>query len=91
MYRDENLNDDPFFGINLHSNFHDIDSLADLCKQNKSSVYLSLNVQSLMSKHEKLSMEIAELESKNIIKNWCNCDSRDLGYKICGTSVFKRI
>jgi hypothetical protein len=69
VYRDENLNDDPFFGINLHSNFHDIDSLADLCKQNKSSVYLSLNVQSLMSKHEKLSMEIAELESKNIIKN----------------------
>ncbi len=32
----------------------------------KSAVYLSLNVQSLLSKHEQLSLEIAELECKNV-------------------------
>jgi len=67
VYRDDNLNDDPFFGVNLNSNFHDIESLADICKQSKRSIYLSLNVQSLMSKHEKLAMEISELEQKNVI------------------------
>ncbi len=66
VYRDNILNDDPFFGINLESSYHDIDSLANLCNQKKSAIYLSLNVQSLMSKHENLSLEIAELEQKNI-------------------------
>ncbi len=64
VYRDENLNDDPFYGINLNSKFHDTDSLAELCNLNKSSIYLSINVQSLMSKHEKLAVEIAKLEQK---------------------------
>jgi exonuclease III len=67
VYRDDNLNDDPFFGVNLNSSFQDIESLADICKQSKRSIYLSLNVQSLMSKHEKLAMEISELEQKNVI------------------------
>jgi hypothetical protein len=66
VYRDNILNDDPLFGINLDSSYHDIESLANLCNQKKSAIYLSLNVQSLMSKHENLSLEIAELEQKNI-------------------------
>jgi exonuclease III len=66
VYRDNILNDDPYFGIKLNSKFHDIDSLASLCRLNKNAIYLSLNVQSLMSKHEQLAFEIAELEQNNI-------------------------
>jgi hypothetical protein len=37
-----------------------------MCQNKKSSVFLSINIQSLMSKHEQLVLEIAELEQKNI-------------------------
>jgi hypothetical protein len=65
VYQDNLLNDDPYYGINLSSNFHNTESLSNLCKS-KSSIYLSINIQSLMSKHEQLSMQIVELEQKNI-------------------------
>jgi hypothetical protein len=67
MYLDEQVNDDPYYGVNLSSNFHNSESLSNLCVHQKSPVYLSLNVQSLQSKHEQLSIEIAELEEKNVI------------------------
>jgi hypothetical protein len=51
IYRDLAVNDDPYFGINISSNFHDIKSLSDMCKNVKSGIFLSINVQSLMSKH----------------------------------------
>jgi exonuclease III len=38
-----------------------------LCNNRKSSVFLSINIQSLLSKHEQLVLEIAELEQKNIV------------------------
>ncbi|MFN9982930.1 MAG: endonuclease/exonuclease/phosphatase family protein, partial [bacterium] len=63
---DEDVNDDPYFGVKLSSKFNNIDSLAAMCVKQKSAVYLSINVQSLLSKHEQLSLEIAELECKNV-------------------------
>jgi hypothetical protein len=66
LYVDEEVHDDPYFGVKLSSNFNNIESLAALCAKQKSAVYLSLNVQSLLSKHEQLSLEIAELECKNV-------------------------
>ncbi len=47
LYVDEDVNDDPYFGVKLSSNFNNIDSLAAMCAKQKSAVYLSLNVQSL--------------------------------------------
>jgi hypothetical protein len=66
LYVDEVVNDDPYFGVKLSSKYHSIESLSSLCNNQKSAVYLSLNVQSLLSKHEQLSIEISELELKNV-------------------------
>jgi hypothetical protein len=66
IYVDEAVNDDPYFGVKLSSKFHSIESLSSLCSNQKSAVYLSLNVQSLLSKHEQLSTEISELELNNV-------------------------
>ncbi len=60
-YRDVMINDDPYFGVNISSLYHDSTSLANLCITVKSSVILSINIQSLMSKHANLVLELAEL------------------------------
>jgi hypothetical protein len=65
-YRDLAINDDPYFGLNISSNYNDDASLSAACQHHKSSVFLSINIQSLMSKHEQLVLEIAEFEQKNI-------------------------
>jgi hypothetical protein len=65
-YRDLIINDDPYFGVTVNSSYHDINSLSALCARYKSPVYLSINIQSLMSKHENLTIELAELEKNNI-------------------------
>ncbi len=65
-YRDNALNDDPYFGVNLSSSYYDIDSLSSLCSDDSKAIYLSINIQSLMSKHEALSMELSELKQKNV-------------------------
>jgi hypothetical protein len=61
------INDDPYFGVNISSLYHDSTSLANLCITVKSSVILSINIQSLMSKHANLVLELAEFEKKGII------------------------
>jgi hypothetical protein len=67
LYRDLDINDDPYYGINMSSSYHDSASLSTMCINRKSSVFLSINIQSLMSKHEQLVLEIADLEQKNIV------------------------
>ena len=67
LYRDLDINDDPYYGLNVSSGFHDPVTLSNMCSNYKSSVFLSLNIQSLMSKYEQLVLEIAELEQKNIV------------------------
>jgi hypothetical protein len=44
-YRDNTVNDDPYFGVNLSSKFYDIDTLSSLCVKEKSAIYLSINIQ----------------------------------------------
>jgi hypothetical protein len=60
---DENLNDDPYFGINICSSFFDIQSLK---AAKYGPLFLSINIQSLMSKHEQLVMEIQEILDNGI-------------------------
>jgi len=62
-YVDGNLNDDPYFGVNISSKFYDIPSLS-LAKLGP--VFLSINIQSLMSKHEQLVTEIHEMLQNGI-------------------------
>jgi hypothetical protein len=52
VYVDNDINDDPYFGVNLSSCYHTNSSLADLCSNVKSPIYLSINIQSLLSKYE---------------------------------------
>jgi hypothetical protein len=35
LYVDEDVNDDPYFGVKLSSNFDNIDSLAAMCAKQK--------------------------------------------------------
>jgi hypothetical protein len=66
VYRDSVINDDPYFGVQINSLYHDIDTLSTLCESQKSPILLSLNVQSLQSKYEQLCFEINEMLSKKI-------------------------
>jgi hypothetical protein len=50
----------------VYSQYHDIESLSILCATQKRPVILSINIQSLQSKHEQLCLEINELVAKNI-------------------------
>jgi hypothetical protein len=47
IYRDNLVNDDPYFGVNLHSQYYDIDSLSNLHGSLKRPIILSINIQSL--------------------------------------------
>ncbi len=66
IYRDAIVNDDPYYGVEVNSLFHDISSLSVICSTQSSPIFLSINIQSLMSKHEQLSLELAEFKRKNI-------------------------
>ncbi len=63
VYRDAYLNDDPYFGIDVSCEYHNLQSLSQIPKD---PLYLSINVQSLLSKHEQLLQFIQELEKSNI-------------------------
>ena len=61
IYRDDFLNDDPYFRLNILSKFYDVQYLANL---DGKSIFLSINIQSLHSKHESLVQEIIGIEQK---------------------------
>jgi exonuclease III len=63
IYKDSDLNDDPYFGVNIHCKFHNIDSLADSVK---TPIFLSINVQSLLSKFDQLLEFITILSNLNV-------------------------
>jgi len=58
--------DNPYLNIEINSNYHDIQSFLNIPNVTESPVYLSLNTQSLNSKHANLKLFIEELISKNI-------------------------
>jgi hypothetical protein len=51
IYRDAELNDDPYFGLEITCNYNDVSSLASI---SEGPLFLSIKVQSLHSKHEQL-------------------------------------
>jgi len=63
-YVDEDLNDSPYFGININSKFFDLPSMESLTSN--SPIFISLNVQSLQSKYEDLKSTVLELIDKKI-------------------------
>ncbi len=63
VYRDYELNDDPYFGVNINCVYYDIPSLSASIK---GPIYLSINIQSLMSKHESLVQFLHELSVAKI-------------------------
>jgi exonuclease III len=65
-YVDQEVDDDPFYGINVSSIFYDSTSLSAAEFIKNTPLYISLNIQSLQSKFEQLSNEILELSGKNI-------------------------
>jgi hypothetical protein len=65
-YLDPEVDDDPFFGINVSSKFYDVDSLSATEFIKNTLLFISLNIQSLQSKFEQFSNEISELSEKNI-------------------------
>ncbi len=66
IYRDHIIDDDPYFGMSLHSQYHDIESLSGLCEVKNRPVILSINIQSLQSKSERLCLEINDILAKDI-------------------------
>ena len=65
-YVDPLIDDDPYFGIQISSKFYDVESLANTNFIKKSPLFVSINIQSLQSKFEKLLLEISELEKSHI-------------------------
>jgi hypothetical protein len=66
LYRDDDTNDDPYFGRNISSNYHDINSLSRLPNIEKASVIISINIQSLQSKYEQLVLKLSDLEKGGV-------------------------
>ena len=64
IYRDTDLNDDPYFGVQISCNYHNLTSLSETVNE---PIFLSVNIQSLLSKHERLVQLLLELNSANII------------------------
>jgi hypothetical protein len=63
IYKDNVLNDDPYFGLNIDCRFHTVESLASFAK---GPIYISINVQSLLSKYDQLVEFINELYAAKI-------------------------
>jgi hypothetical protein len=62
-------NDDwpnPYLDINIHSNFYDRESFSDTYANKNHPLFLSINIQSLMSKHEQLKNYILNLINSNV-------------------------
>jgi hypothetical protein len=64
VFHDENLFDDPYI-VTLDSKFYNLDNIASI-RNSGNSLYLSLNIQSLNSKFEKLKVFILELHQKGL-------------------------
>jgi hypothetical protein len=64
VYGDNEVNDDPYFGIDITCNYYDVLSLSTIPA---GPLFLSINIQSLQSKFEQLVQMISDLESSKII------------------------
>jgi hypothetical protein len=64
VYRDYELNDDPYFGLNIEGIYNTVSSVANSIKD---PIFLSINIQSLISKHEQLIQFLHDLSEAKII------------------------
>jgi hypothetical protein len=68
VYHDENDNtNDPYSELTIDSKYYDVYSLPTILHDNVSPIFLSINIQSLMSKYDELRSFIVELSSKKIV------------------------
>jgi hypothetical protein len=51
VYKDAELNDDPYYGVDISCNYNDVSSLASI---SSGPLFFSINIQSMHSKHEQL-------------------------------------
>jgi exonuclease III len=65
-YHDVEVDDDPYFGINVNSKYYDIENLAATEFVKATPLYISINIQSLQSKFNDLCSLISEFAEKNI-------------------------
>ncbi len=67
MYLDVNdINNDPYSDLIIDSKFYDMFSLPSILNDNASPIFLSINIQSLMSKYDELRSFIIEMSCKKI-------------------------
>jgi hypothetical protein len=66
LYRDVNLNDDPYANVVLESQYYDFGNIRNNNRVCESSVYLSINIQSLNSKYAELCLLVEDLKKKNV-------------------------
>jgi len=65
-YHDVEVDDNPYFGINVNSKYYDIENLAATEFVKATPLYISINIQSLQSKFNDLCSLISEFAEKNI-------------------------
>jgi hypothetical protein len=57
---------EPYSNITITSKYYDMYTLPSIFNDDKSPIFLSINIQSLNSKHSELCNQILELSSKNL-------------------------
>ncbi len=68
VYQDVNdITNDPYSELIIDSKYYDIYSLPTILHDNVSPIFLSINIQSLMSKYDELRSFIVELSGKKIV------------------------
>jgi exonuclease III len=59
-------NFEPYLNVDINSKFYDMYNLPSILNDESSPIFLSINIQSLKSKHSELRNQIIELTSKNL-------------------------
>jgi hypothetical protein len=67
VYRDSDIDNDPYSNIQINSQFYDMHSFPSILNNGTSPIFLSINIQSLTSKFEELKQQILDLSNKKII------------------------
>ena len=63
---DDNNDNNLYEDINIDSQFYDLDTFINRFANSKSPLFINLNIQSLMSKHDKLNTFIGHLNNSNV-------------------------
>ncbi len=64
LYRDFDLDNNPYSNVVLSSNYYDMYSLSTQLREHDSPLFLSINIQSLNSKYKELCTQIIELQKQ---------------------------